>query len=89
MGIVHRCFEWKGKEIMRNCKKDKMFKKGVSKDGQKERLKWTIEGIFRDFCMGGSCKHPISSTPIDRYSLGKPLFKISVDYDFTLARYAG
>ncbi len=38
--------------------------------------------------ISGRLKHPFSLTPIDRYSLGKLMFKISVGYDFTLARYA-
>ncbi len=38
--------------------------------------------------ISGRLKHPFSLTPIDRYSLGKFLFKISVGNDFTLARYA-
>ncbi len=36
--------------------------------------------------ISGRLKHPFSLTP---YSLGKLMFKISVGYDFTLARYAG
>ncbi len=38
--------------------------------------------------ISGQLKHPFSLTSIDRYSLGKLMFKISVGYDFTLARYA-
>ncbi len=38
--------------------------------------------------ISGRLKHPFSLTPIDRYSLGKVMFKIPVGYDFTLARYA-
>ena len=33
--------------------------------------------------------HPISVTPIDRYSLKKLMFNIAVGFDFMLARYAG
>ena len=35
--------------------------------------------------ISGRLKHPFSLTPIDRYSLGKLMFKIFVGYDFTLA----
>ncbi len=38
--------------------------------------------------ISGRLKHPFSLTPIDRYSLEKLMFKISIGYDFTLARYA-
>ncbi len=39
--------------------------------------------------ISGQLKYPFSLTPIaiDRYSLGKLMFKISVGYEFTLARY--
>ena len=33
----------------------------------------------------GRLKHPFSLTTIDRYSLGKLMFKLSVGYDFMLA----
>ena len=39
--------------------------------------------------ISGWLKKPISVTPIDRNSLKKLMLKISVGYDFTLARYAG
>ena len=38
---------------------------------------------FRDFW---STQTPFSLTPIDRYSLGKFMFKISVGYDFMLGK---
>ena len=38
--------------------------------------------------ISGRLKHPFYLTLIDRYSLGKLMFKISVGYEFTLARYA-
>ncbi len=41
--------------------------------------------IFRDFW---STQASFFLTPIGRYSLGMRMFKISVAYDFTLARYA-
>ncbi len=37
--------------------------------------------------ISGRLKQHFSLIPIDRYSLGKLMFKISVGYDFTLARY--
>ncbi len=38
--------------------------------------------------ISGRLEHPFSLTPIDRYALGKLMYKISVGYDFTLVRYA-
>ena len=53
--------------------------KGVTKRGT------TLVFVY---AISGRLKHPFSLAPIDRYSLGKLIFKISVGYDFTLARYA-
>ncbi len=36
--------------------------------------------------ISGRLKHLFSLTPIDRYSFGKLMFKISIGYDFTLWR---
>ncbi len=67
------------------------FKGNVSRFWNLVNVFWI--GIFSHFLkqyseISGRIKHPFSLTPIDRYSLGKLIFKISVGYDFTLARYA-
>ena len=55
-------------------------------NGSNKILTNVLKAIFRDFW---SIQGPFFFDRLDRYSLGKLMFKISVDYDFTLARYAG